>query len=139
MEDLLAKDGGLQMAMPVLMQLAAARQGDRYLHWDELRHRTPPQGLSHEQWWLAEKLPSRLSTGTPLPLLSCAGSPFWLCQPPMLLQAPHDIDRRAGAGGMAPSAVTTPSTRDRYLQSALMEEAITSSQMEGAATTRDVA
>ncbi|WP_254956721.1 MULTISPECIES: Fic family protein [unclassified Cyanobium] len=138
MEDLLAKDGGLQMAMPVLMQLAAARQGDRYLHWDELRHRTPPQGLSHEQWWLAEKL-ARRSTGTPLPLLSCDGSPFWLCQPPMLLQALHDIDRRAGAGGMAPSAVTTPSTRNRYLLSALMEEAITSSQMEGAATTRDVA
>lgn len=138
MEDLLAKGGGLQKAMPVLMQLAAARQGDRYLHWDELRHRTPPQGLSHEQWWLAEKL-ARRSTSTPLPLLSCDGSPFWLCQPPMLLQALHDIDRRAGAGVMAPAAVTTPSSRDRYLLSALMEEAITSSQMEGAATTRDVA
>jgi hypothetical protein len=40
---------------------------------------------------------------------------------------------------VAPEAVTTRSTRDRYLLSSLMEEAITSSQMEGAATTRDVA
>jgi Fic family protein len=46
---------------------------------------------------------------------------------------------KAGASVMAPEAVTTPSTRDRYLLSSLMEEAITSSQMEGAATTRDVA
>jgi hypothetical protein len=40
---------------------------------------------------------------------------------------------------VAPEGVTTRSTRDRYLLSSLMEEAITSSQMEGAATTRDVA
>jgi Fic family protein len=40
---------------------------------------------------------------------------------------------------VAPEAVTTRTSRDRYLLSSLMEEAITSSQMEGAATTRDVA
>jgi Fic family protein len=138
MEGLLAQGGGLQEAMPVLVQLAAATQGDRYLHWDELRHRPPPQGLSHEQWWLAEKL-ARRGTGTTLPLLSSDGSPFWFCQPPLLLEGLHEIDMKAGASVMAPEAVTTPSTRDRYLLSSLMEEAITSSQMEGAATTRDVA
>jgi Fic family protein len=138
MEELLASGGGLQEAMPVLAQLAVARQGDRYLHWDELRHRPPPQGLSHEQWWLAEKL-SRRSASTPLPLLSSDGSPFWFCQPPSLLKGLHEIDMKAGASVMAPEAVTTASTRDRYLLSSLMEEAITSSQMEGAATTRDVA
>jgi Fic family protein len=138
MEGLLAQGGGLQEAMAVLAQLAAATHGDRYLHWDELRHRSPPQGLSHEQWWLAEKL-ARRSTCIPLPLLSSDGGPFWLCQPPMLLKGLHEIDMKAGASVMAPEAVTTPSTRDRYLLSSLMEEAITSSQMEGAATTRDVA
>jgi Fic family protein len=138
MEGLLAQGGGLQEAMPVLTQLAAATQGDRYLHWDELRHRPPPQGLSHEQWWLAEKL-ARRGTSIPLPLLSSDGGPFWLCQPPMLLKGLHEIDMKAGASVMAPEVVTTPSTRDRYLLSSLLEEAITSSQMEGAATTRDVA
>lgn len=138
MEGLLAQGGGLQEAMPVLTQLAAATQGDRYLHWDELRHRPPPQGLSHEQWWLAEKL-ARRGTSITLPLLSSDGDPFWLCQPPMLLKGLHEIDMKAGASVMAPEAVTTASTRDRYLLSSLMEEAITSSQMEGAATTRDVA
>ena len=107
--------------MPLLTRLATVVEGDRYLHWDELRHRPPPQGVSHEQWWLAEKLSRRR---TPLPLL---------------LQGLHDIDRQAGASVVAPEAVTTRSTRDRHLLSSLMEEAITSSQMEGAATTRDVA
>jgi hypothetical protein len=22
----------------------------QYLHWDELRHRTPPEGLAHDAW-----------------------------------------------------------------------------------------
>ncbi len=38
-----------------------------------------------------------------------------------------------------PEQVTDPHTRDRYIISSLMEEAITSSQLEGAATTRRVA
>lgn len=23
----------------------------KYLHWDDLLHRTPPAGLNHELWW----------------------------------------------------------------------------------------
>ena len=138
LEMLLAQAGGLQAALPVMQQLAFTPQGERYLHWDDLRHRPPPQGLSHEQWWLAEKL-ARIGARTTLPLLSSDGHPFWFCQPPMLLKGLHEIDREAGASALAPEAVTTASTRDRYVLSSLMEEAITSSQMEGAATTRDVA
>ena len=135
-QELLERCGGLQETVPLLSLLANAAETDRYLHWDELRHRTPPQGLSHEQWWLAEKLSRR---PTPLPLLASDGQAFWFSQPPVLLQGLHQIDRQAGASVVAPEAVTTRSTRDRYLLSSLMEEAITSSQMEGAATTRDVA
>jgi Fic family protein len=136
LQELLERCGGLEEALPLLSRLATEVEGDRYLHWDELRHRPPPQGLSHEQWWLAEKLSRRR---TPLPLLASDGQPFWFSQPPVLLQGLHEIDMKAGASVVAPEAVTTRSTRDRYLLSSLMEEAITSSQMEGAATTRDVA
>ncbi|MBM5818108.1 MAG: Fic family protein [Cyanobacteria bacterium K_Offshore_surface_m2_239] len=133
---MLERCGGLQETQPLLTLLASEAAADRYLHWDELRHRTPPQGLSHEQWWLAEKLSRRPTT---LPLRACDGQAFWFSQPPVLLQGLHQIDRQAGASVVAPQAVTTRSTRARYLLSSLMEEAITSSQMEGAATTRDVA
>jgi Fic family protein len=132
----LERCGGLEPVLPLLSRLATEATEDRYLHWDELRHRPPPQGLSHEQWWLAEKLSRRR---TPLPLLACDGQPFWCSQPPLLLQGLHDIDRTAGTGVVGPEAVTSRSTRDRHRLSSLMEEAISSSQMEGAATTRDVA
>ncbi|MCT0201465.1 Fic family protein [Synechococcus sp. CS-603] len=133
---MLARSGGLEQALALLNRLAAAAVPERYLHWDELRHHQPPEGLNHEQWWLAEKLSRR---PIPLPLQGSDGKAFWFCQPPLLLQGLHEIDRQAGGGVVAPDAVTTRSTRDRHLLSSLMEEAITSSQMEGAATTRDVA
>ena len=28
----------------------------RYLHWDELRHKTPPEGLTNEEWRYNRKL-----------------------------------------------------------------------------------
>jgi Fic family protein len=136
LQELLQHYGGLQETLPMLSRLATAAEGDRYLHWDDLRHRPPPEGLSHEQWWLAEKLSRR---PTPLPLLASDGQAFWFSQPPVLLQGLHQIDIQAGINAVAPEAVNTRSARDRYLLSSLMEEAITSSQMEGAATTRDVA
>ena len=51
----------------------------------------------------------------------------------------HEIDMGAGGIIQMPPEVTNPDTRDRYWVSSLMEEAITSSQLEGAATTREVA
>ena len=38
-----------------------------------------------------------------------------------------------------PDQITNPDTRDRYYISSLIDEAITSSQLEGAATTRLIA
>ena len=35
---------------------AAARLDDgAYLHWEALRHRTPPKGLDVREWWFALK------------------------------------------------------------------------------------
>ncbi len=136
LRELLEHCGELQATPALLSRLATTAEAEHYLHWDELRHRPAPQGLSHEQWWLVEKLSRR---PTHLSLLASDGHPFWMSQPPVLLQRLHQIDMQAGASLVAPEAVTSRSTRDRYLLSSLMEEAITSSQMEGAATTRDVA
>jgi Fic family protein len=135
-EALLQEAGGV-IDVLALVDLMREQQGAaKYLHWDELRYRTPPDGLTTRQWWLVQKLSRR---GTPLPLRDTQGRPFTFCQPSLLLRGLHDIDMAAGGNVLAPEAVTNPQTRDRYLISTLMEEAITSSQMEGAATTRDVA
>lgn len=110
--------------------------GGRYLHWDELRHRNPPEGLSHEDWWAAVRLSRQTSLKT-LPFYDKQQTPMSFGMPDPVIRALHEIDRSAaGSVAMASPAVSTED-RDRYLVSSLIEEAITSSQLEGAATTRE--
>ena len=111
-----------------------------YLHWDELRHRAPPDGLTHEQWWVRVKL-ARQVQYKQLPLLDKHGQPFVISVPETVQIDLHHIDRDA-AGQIAAVGATNSangSHRDRYLMHSLIEEAITSSQLEGASTTRKVA
>lgn len=120
---------------------AASRPVDhkgRYLHWDEMRNRTPPEGLSHEDWWLATKL-ARGTLGRNLPLLGTDGRPFGFCNVDQVQEMVHRIDQRASGQILAEDVVTNLRSSDRYLVSSLAEEAITSSQLEGASTTRRVA
>jgi Fic family protein len=107
----------------------------KYLHWDNLRHRTPPEGLTEEQWWLAVKF-ARHGTQRELPLEDKYGNPFVFNTPPLITQYLHEIDSR-GSGRIAmPAEVSGSETKTRYLVRSLIEEAITSSQLEGASTTR---
>jgi hypothetical protein len=39
-----------------IMMLRVNVATERYLPWDELRYRTPPDDLTHEEWWLAIRL-----------------------------------------------------------------------------------
>jgi Fic family protein len=110
----------------------------RYLHWDEIRHRNPPEGLTHEDWWAGVKL-SRQGLLKALPFRDKHGIPILFGMPDPVLQALHNIDRRAAGSVTMESPIVSGEDRDRYLVSSLIEEAITSSQLEGAATTREVA
>ena len=35
-----------------VIDLQATDEEGRYLHWDDLFHRAPPEGLTRENWWL---------------------------------------------------------------------------------------
>ena len=135
LEELIAK-----VAPERMIQLAHhALTGTKgYRHWDQLRHRPPPEGFSHREWWLALKL-FRINALQPISLRDEEGRPFRFAVPEEVLQELHQID--LGAGGLVsiPEPIVNPQTRDRYLVRSLIEEAITSSQLEGAATTREVA
>jgi hypothetical protein len=110
----------------------------RYLHWDEVRHRKPPEGLTHEDWWLGLKMRRQASYRT-IPLKDTRGQGFHLAVPDLVADLLHQIDRGGGTFIEIPEQLTNPEQRDRYVVRSLMEEAITSSQLEGAATTREVA
>lgn len=109
-----------------------------YVHWDKLRHLSPPDQLSHEQWWLGIKI-NRRSQARRLPITDTAGRPFFYTLPDPVLALLHRIDQRTSGRIDFPSAAITPETRDRFVFNLLVEEAITSSQLEGASTTRQAA
>ena len=109
----------------------------KYLHWEELRRRPAPEGIDHALWWVRTKI-ARQAQYKQLPLLDKKASPFVLASPEALLIDLHHIDRDA-AGKIAAPAEVTGEHRDRYLLHSLIEESITSSQLEGASTTRRVA
>ncbi len=106
----------------------------RYFHWDELRHREPPQGLSHEEWWFAIKQ-ARSVIRKNLNLKDQQDDEFGLVLTEELQRKLHKIDRDAAGTIQVGAPITTKETRDKYLIRSLFEEAITSSQLEGASTT----
>lgn len=122
----------------ILIQGVGPAPGGKYRHWDTLRRMQPPEGLTMEEWWLAQKL-ARTQMRRWIPLKDKGGTAFHYTLPDPLLMMLHRIDREASGHIQLPEPVTNPETRDRYIQNSLMEEAITSSQLEGAAATRDVA
>lgn len=123
--------------METVFTPAAEPQGD-YPHWDKLRHLKPPDGLSAEEWWIGIKL-RRGGMLKEIPLQDKDGRPFRFGVPDLVQAELHDIDFGAGRSIGIPEPITNPQTRDKYLIRSLIEEAITSSQLEGAATTRAVA
>lgn len=121
----------------VLSNVTALPTG-RYLHWDELRRRTPPDGLSSELWWASVWF-ARSGGMQALPLLDKVGAPFMLAVPEPVQVHLHHIDRDAAGQIRSPEGAPVHESRERYLLHSLIEESITSSQLEGASTTRKVA
>lgn len=110
----------------------------RYYHWDKLRRLEPPEDLAHAEWWWLLKA-GRRSMFKKLPLLDSVRAPFRFTLPDPALELLHGLDRDAAGQILVTEQVASAEVRDRYVINSLMEEAITSSQIEGAATTRVVA
>lgn len=113
---------------------------NNYLHWDQILRRTPPDGLSLETWWASLKI-ARHSLYRQLPFLDKGGKPFVIAMSEPVLIHLHHIDQEAGGKIFSSTDKNIPSKEHqrRYLINSLIEEAITSSQLEGASTTRKVA
>jgi len=111
---------------------------EKYLHWDRLGYYEPPGGLTHEEWWYALKL-RRESARVEIPLTDKEGVHFSFTQVGELLEFVSTIDRQFGGSVPLPEGLGRSDLRSYYIDRTRIEEAYTSSQLEGAATTRAAA
>lgn len=128
--------------VPRIVELMSSDAGkDReseYLHWDKLRYKNLPEGVeSHEEWWFLTKL-RRVGAYRKLPLIA-QNRPFIYWTPDRLLECLHKIDKQASGEIKSAEEVINSANSRAFMVSSLMEEAITSSQLEGASTTYKVA
>ena len=104
-----------------------------YEYWDAVKYKKRPQNCSAEKLWTYVKV-SRMKNMIRVwdkygIVLSITNQMQRIC---------HEFDMNFG-GYWGASTIIPGDNKERYLVSSLMEEAIFSSQMEGAATTRKVA
>lgn len=119
------------------VQRAVRRANEHYLHWHRFRYQRIPAGVTHEELWAFLKF-GRLANRKPLPLTDKNGQAFWYWLPDSLLRAMSKIDLWSGGNIVTDQGGVLP-TKEPFIIRSLMEEAIASSQLEGAATTRQVA
>lgn len=108
----------------------------RYDPWEKLKRRPPPEGLDAHKWWWGIKQ-ARLAGRRNIPLLDAEGAAFSFTTTDVIAEAQHRVDLSLGGRIQLPDAITNPEMQGRYLVSSLVEEAFRSSQIEGAAVTRD--
>ena len=118
----------------LLSEPALGRDPD-YHPWEWFVRHEPPAGFSREDWWLAVRL-RREQSARPTPLALRDGTPLTYNLPDPLLRLIEQVSTRARGEIALPEPIANPATRNRYLVSSLSEEAITSSQLEGASTSR---
>ena len=110
------------------------RINDNYEYWDTVKYKNRPEGCaSAQELWLRVRA-SRISCT--VFAWDRYNVTFGLTN--KMQRLCHEFDMNFG-GSWENSSVIPNDNRERYLISSLMEEAIYSSQMEGAATTRKVA
>jgi Fic family protein len=137
-----------QKLLPFLIKYKATDAQGRYLHWNDFKWRVERDD-DELLAWVATKF-ARKALSKNLPLLQAEDIPavsspknlcFSYCIPDSLLAQLHTIDQMIGGGReIDDDAFGSSHEKNRYLVKSLMqEEAITSSQLEGASTTREVA
>ena len=110
-----------------------------YRHWDKVKYIEPPKGYSSEEfWYLAKQIRNANYRKTPIKAES--GAFFRWMRLNYTDEYLHNIDMELGGQIFTHySDLITPINRQRLLTKGIIEEAIASSQLEGANTTTPAA
>ena len=128
-KQIMASDG-----YPLVVEVIS-KINDEYLYWSDVKYRSQPLGLTPKDLWCIVKY-SRSQPDVQIP--GFADLHFGLTN--RMWRQCHEFDMNfGGSWGTSKIFPDDKVTQELYLISSIMEEAIASSQMEGAATTREVA
>jgi len=108
-----------------------------YLYWDRFKYLVPEKMGAEEAWKLLRTF--RDFNMKKISLQDKTGNFFKYWLPDCALEYLHEIDQDAGGFIPAESPFVYSSEKKQYLMKSIVEEAIASSQIEGAVTTRKVA
>lgn len=121
-----------------IMQCKAVDEKGRYLHWEEMSYRKPPEGLNSTQWWSGTRQ-ARIRTERQVSLYDKNSRKFTFTPFEAIEEDLHWLDINSAGQISASESFIDPNLKDMYLIKSLVDEAISSSQLEGASTTRNVA
>ena len=115
------------------VQEVVNKVNDTFEYWDTIKYKRCPEGCTPQQLWTyvkAARVKSMMSVWGKYGItLTLTNQMQRMC---------HEIDMNWG-GSWGTDSIIGDENKEQYLVGSLMEEAIYSSQMEGAATTRKVA
>ena len=110
---------------------------ERYLHWNEFRHRASSKdALTVEEQWAALRM-ARSMRSQSIPLADSQGREFTFYLTPKTYGLLREIDLHCGASPAGCAMVREETRRHQF--DSQMEEALTSSRLEGAVVTRSEA
>ena len=120
-----------------LQEYLGRTSSPQYLYWDKIKYLPRPETLTAEEFWLLVKFFRKLSfSGSRTVIKSEQGDHFTLQKLSKQDHTLHKIDLELGG---ALIGIDDESERRRFISRGVIEEAIASSQLEGAVTTRRVA
>lgn len=127
-----------QSIAPFINKYDVTDEEGKYLHWSQLKWRVPKKDA--ENIWKTVKF-KRMSQYKALPIKSEDENPFLYCTPHSMEALLYQLVKLAGGNvGAVSDTAASDNIQSKFLVSSLiMEEAITSAQLEGASTTREVA
>lgn len=111
------------------------KANSEYMYWDDFKYQQMPEGIKPETAWAMLKA-SRLFQTRRIALTDAKGKPFGYWLPDCVLRELHFTDQKAGGSLLIDDPSVRAEERQRYMIRSLVDEAISSSQIEGAVTTR---
>lgn len=109
-----------------------------YLYWDKMRFKPVPEGLNHEEFWFLVRQIRKFSA-RPTQIRAENGKEFVWVRPLYTDKLLHTIDIHTGGQIFTAYEAIKEENKQKFIARGILEEAIASSQLEGASTTRKAA